>query len=166
MEPTGVLNDGSAPRHGHRQKQRVQSRIVEPLSDVSTCRENESRFVVMDRVELLGYVSDQDLLELYAHCRASLYAPLNEDYGYVTVESFLSRKPVITSTDSGGPLEFVEDGVNGVVTAPEPEALAGAIDRLFSLPETRLRDMGEEGRRRVAHITWDAVVDRLTESIR
>jgi glycosyltransferase involved in cell wall biosynthesis len=52
------------------------------------------------------------------------------------------------------------------VTAPEPEALAGAIDRLYSLPESRLREMGEDGRRRVAHITWDTVVDRLTESIR
>jgi glycosyltransferase involved in cell wall biosynthesis len=121
---------------------------------------------VSDRVEFLGFVPADDLVALYARCRAAWYTPQDEDYGYVTVESFLSRKPVITSTDSGGPLEFVEDGVNGVVTAPEPGALAGAIDRLFSLPETRLRDMGEEGRRRVAHITWDAVVDRLTESIR
>ena len=27
--------------------------------------------------------------------------------GYVTMESFLSKKPVITCSDSGGPLEFV-----------------------------------------------------------
>ena len=30
----------------------------------------------------------------------------------------------------------------------------------------RLREMGEAGHRRTAHITWDRVVDRLTESIR
>jgi glycosyltransferase involved in cell wall biosynthesis len=121
---------------------------------------------VEDRVDFLGFVSEEDLLSLYARCRAAWYTPQDEDYGFVTVESFLSRKPVITSTDAGGPREFVEDGVNGCVSAPDPEALAGAIDRIFSLPDTRLRDMGEEGHRRVSHITWDRVVDRLTESIR
>jgi glycosyltransferase involved in cell wall biosynthesis len=121
---------------------------------------------VDDRVDFLGFVSEEDLLTLYARCRAAWYTPQDEDYGYVTIESFLSKKPVITSTDAGGPLEFVEDGVNGYVSAPEPGVLAGAIDRIYSLPDSRLRDMGEAGHRRVAHITWDTVVDRLTESIR
>ena len=121
---------------------------------------------IADRVDFLGFVAADDLLDLYAGCRAALYTPDDEDYGYVTVEAFLSRKPVITSTDAGGPLEFVEDGVNGCVTEPRPEALADAVDRLWALPEARLRDMGEEGHRRVAHINWDSVVDALTGSLR
>ena len=40
-----------------------------------------------------------------------VFAPFDEDFGYVTLESFLAHKPVITATDAGGPLEFVEDGV-------------------------------------------------------
>jgi glycosyltransferase involved in cell wall biosynthesis len=120
---------------------------------------------VEDRVELLGFVSDDDLIGLYAGCRAAYYAPLNEDYGYVTVESFLSRKPVLTTTDAGGPLEFVVDGVNGVVTAPDPEAVAAGIDRVYALPEARLAEMGEEGHGRVSGITWDHVIDRLTEGL-
>lgn len=119
-----------------------------------------------DRVELLGYVSADDLLDLYARCRAAYYAPLNEDYGYVTVEAFLSGKPVVTTTDSGGPLEFVSDGETGVVAPPDPDALASRIDGLWGLPEARLRDMGAAGRARVEGITWDSVIDRLTESLR
>jgi len=125
-----------------------------------------ARLGVEERVEFLGFVSADDLVGLYAGCRAACYTPLDEDYGYVTVESFLSKKPVLTTTDAGGPLEFVEDGTNGLVSRPEPGAVADAIDRLFALPEGRLREMGEEGHGRVAHITWDHVVDRLTESIR
>ena len=121
---------------------------------------------IAERVDFLGFVPADDLLELYAGCRAAWYTPEDEDYGYVTVESFLSKKPVVTSSDAGGPLEFVEDGVNGWVAAPDPEDLGGAIDRLWALPEARLREMGEEGRRRVAHVNWDGVVDALTESIR
>jgi glycosyltransferase involved in cell wall biosynthesis len=121
---------------------------------------------VEDRVEVLGFVSADALLDLYARCRAAYYAPLNEDYGYVTVEAFLSRKPVVTTTDAGGPLEFVEDEVNGIVTPPTPEEVAAGIDRLWALPGARLREMGDEGHRRVEDINWDHVVDRLTESLR
>ena len=121
---------------------------------------------VSDRVELLGFVDADTLLDLYARCRAAYYAPLNEDYGYVTVEAFLSSKPVVTTTDAGGPLEFVTADETGVVAEPEPEAIADAIDRLWALPEARLREMGEAGRRRVEGITWDHVIDRLTESLR
>jgi glycosyltransferase involved in cell wall biosynthesis len=120
---------------------------------------------VSDRVELLGYVAADALLDLYAGCRAAYYGPLNEDYGYVTVEAFLSKKPVLTTSDAGGPLEFVTDGENGMVTPPEPEAIAAAIDRLWELPAARLADMGEAGRRRVADISWDHVIDRLTEGL-
>jgi len=121
---------------------------------------------VEDRVELLGFLSAEDLLDLYSRCRAAYYAPLNEDYGYVTVEAFLSRKPVVTTSDAGGPLEFVTEGETGVVTAPDPEAIAAGIDRLWELPQDRLRDLGEAGYQRVKDITWDAVIDQLTESIR
>ena len=118
------------------------------------------------RVDLLGYVSADELIDLYARCRAAYYTPLNEDYGYVTVEAFLSGKPVITTTDSGGPLEFVTEGETGLVRPPDPEALAEGIDRLWQMPEVRLRDMGAAGRARVAEITWDAVIDRLTATLR
>ncbi len=118
---------------------------------------------VEDRVELVGFVAPDDLVALYAGCRAAYYAPLNEDYGYVTVESFLSRKPVVTTTDAGGPLEFVSAGETGLVAEPSPEAIAARIDDLWGMPEVRLREMGEAGFGRVCDINWDHVIDRLTE---
>jgi glycosyltransferase involved in cell wall biosynthesis len=123
------------------------------------------RLGVEGRIDFLGFVPAQELLALYASCRAAYYTPVDEDYGYVTVEAFLSRKPVLTTTDAGGPLEFVTDGESGLVAPAEPAAVAEAIDRLFALPEARLREMGEAGHARVAHINWDHVIDRLTEAI-
>ena len=46
----------------------------------------------------------------------------------MTLEAFLAKKPVVTAVDSGGPNEFVLDGVNGYVCAPEPER-AGRRDQ-------------------------------------
>jgi glycosyltransferase involved in cell wall biosynthesis len=71
------------------------------------------------RVELRGFVSDQELVGLYAGALAVVYAPSEEDYGYVTLQAFRAGKPVITAKDSGGVLEWVTDGV----TAP-PRASA------------------------------------------
>jgi glycosyltransferase involved in cell wall biosynthesis len=118
---------------------------------------------VEDRVEFLGFVSDEHLLALYATCRACLYVPRDEDYGYVTVESLLARKPVVTADDSGGPLEFVEDGVSGWVSAPQPEAIAEAIAGAYAADGRRLRAMGEAGRARVSLISWDRVLGALTD---
>ena len=111
-------------------------------------------------VSFLGEVDDEQLLELYRNAMAIVYTPFDEDFGYVTVEAFLSRKPVITVTDAGGPLEFVEDGVNGYVCEPAPEAVGAAINRLAAA-RARLPEFGSNGHERVRSITWDAVIDSL-----
>jgi glycosyltransferase involved in cell wall biosynthesis len=129
-------------------------------------RERVQHLSLDSRVDFLGFVPDAELIELYAGCRAAVYAPLNEDYGYVTVEAFLSGRPVLTTSDSGGPLEFVSDGESGLVTAPDAEALGEGLARLDAMPEARLRALGEEGRCRVAPIGWDRVVDALTAPLR
>ena len=113
-----------------------------------------------DRVTLLGRIDDERLIELYSGCLAVLFAPYQEDYGYVTLESFLSRKPVITAHDSGGTLEFVVDGVNGFVCDPTPDALAAAINLLAS-DRARAASLGDRGYGIARDITWDHVVDRL-----
>lgn len=115
---------------------------------------------VADRLTLLGTVDDETLVELYAGALAVVYAPFDEDFGYVTLEAFLSQKPVITAPDSGGPLEFVEDAINGLVAAPDPDAFADAVNRLAA--DRRLAaDLGAAGLVRAQAITWEGVVERL-----
>jgi glycosyltransferase involved in cell wall biosynthesis len=113
-----------------------------------------------DRVRFLDAVPDEGLIELYAEALAVVYTPFDEDFGYVTLESFLSRKPVITATDSGGPLEFVIDGVNGAVVAPEAEAVANAINR-YAADRRLAASHGDAGHARATLITWDGVIEKL-----
>jgi len=114
------------------------------------------------RVEFVGQVTDETLLELYAGALAVVFVPYDEDYGLVTLEAFLARKPVVTATDSGGTLEFVEDGVNGMICAPQAEAIAAALNRLVA--DRRLAAvLGEAGYERARTITWDSVIEKLVE---
>jgi glycosyltransferase involved in cell wall biosynthesis len=115
---------------------------------------------VADRVEFLGTTDDERLLALYRDALAVLYPPYDEDFGYVTLEAFLARKPVITAVDSGGPNEFVVDGVNGFVRAPEPEAFAEAVNAL-ARDRRRAASFGDAGYDRARTITWDGVIEKL-----
>jgi glycosyltransferase involved in cell wall biosynthesis len=95
-----------------------------------------------------------------ARCRAVVFPPQDEDYGFVTVEAFASAKPVITCTDSGGPAELVADDSSGLVVAPDPAALAAACRRLIDDRPAAER-MGRAGAAAAARLTWSETVRRL-----
>jgi glycosyltransferase involved in cell wall biosynthesis len=122
-----------------------------------------SELGIHEKVKLLGKVTREEMFELYANSTAVFFGPLDEDLGYVTMEAMLSSKPVITCKDSGGPVEFVIDGQTGFVVDPHEEAVAEAIDRLFS-DRALARDLGQSGRTRFDEmgIGWEHVVQTLT----
>jgi glycosyltransferase involved in cell wall biosynthesis len=115
---------------------------------------------VSDRVTFLGTVQDDDLIDLYAGALAVVYPPFDEDFGYVTLEAFLARKPVITCTDSGGPTEFVRHGVNGWICEPVPAVLAGHI-RAADADRGAAARLGDSGYDLARTITWDGVIEKL-----
>ncbi len=117
-----------------------------------------------DRVTWTGFVSDEERIRLYANARAVVFPPIDEDYGYGTLEAMVSGKAVITCTDSGGSLEFVEHDHTGLITAPEAASLADAFDRIWTNPAFA-RQAGEAGweRYRSLNISWDNVVSCLLD---
>ncbi len=135
-----------------------------PDSDdyASGLRQRCARNGLGDRVLWRGRVAEAEKIELYARCLGVVVPPLDEDYGYVTLEAMLSAKPVLTVSDSGGPLDFVEDGETGLVSEPEPRAMAEAMDQLWR-DRARARDLGQLGRTRYDSLglDWSGVVARL-----
>jgi glycosyltransferase involved in cell wall biosynthesis/GT2 family glycosyltransferase len=116
------------------------------------------------RIQFLGHVPDDRLVELYARALAVAFTPIEEDYGLVTIEAFRARKPVLTCTDSGEPTVFVRSFETGFVVDPTPEAIADRLAWLLDRP-AEAAAMGERGAATVAHITWEALVDGLLGAI-
>jgi len=116
------------------------------------------------RIEFLGYVTDQQMKELYADALCVTFTPIREDYGMILHEAFKSQKPVITCSDSGEPAYFIKDGQNGFVVEPEPSQIAERIDILYNNKELA-RHMGDCGKESIAHITWDNVVKTLLAAL-
>jgi glycosyltransferase involved in cell wall biosynthesis len=122
------------------------------------------RWGLGDRVDFLGWVSEEEKARWMSGACAALYLPYDEDsYGYVTLEAFHSHKAVVTFTDSGGTNELIEHGHNGLAVEPSPEELARAMEELYA-DRRRARDLGQAAHQTLARhrIDWDCVLDRLT----
>ena len=114
------------------------------------------------KVVLAGYISEEEKREFYATCLGVYFGAYDEDYGYITLEAFYSEKPVIVHEDAGGPLEFVENNVNGYVIADEAKIIAEKIDYLFKNRNVA-KEMGKKGRKSLQdkNMNWDYVIDCL-----
>jgi glycosyltransferase involved in cell wall biosynthesis len=112
------------------------------------------------RATFVGRVAPDELARLYATCRAVFYSPFDEDFGMVPLEAFMASKPVITTSDAGGPLDFVAAGKTGWVSEPNREALAVALREALG-DEQAARRYGEAGRPHAEAITWKAAFDKL-----
>ena len=117
---------------------------------------------VTERVTFLGRLPDAQMVDHLSRCRAVVFPPFQEDYGFVTVEAFASRRAVITCRDSGGPAELVEDGVSGLVCDPTPESLARAL-RTLSDDRAAAERMGSAAHAAGARLTWTKTVATLVQ---
>ncbi len=123
-----------------------------------------------DRVEFLGRVSNEELIDLYAKSLAVYYAPFDEDYGYVTLEAMASGKPVITATDSGGVLEFIKDQECGIIVEPDIDSIGHGINKIVENKELA-KQMGQRGIEKINSMSselqsWDKVVDGLLSPLK
>ncbi len=112
------------------------------------------------RARFTGRITEQELAELYAGCLAVYYAPVDEDYGMVPLEAFLSEKPVLTTTDAGGPLEVVADGRTGLVVTPDVAEIARALGWLREHRD-EAASYGRAGKAIASEVTWDRAIGRL-----
>ena len=117
-----------------------------------------------DRVIYINrYISQEEKADFYSRALGVIYIPYDEDsYGYVTLEAFQSRKPVISCTDSGGTDVVVIDKETGYMTESTPEALGGAMDIMYN-DKGNAKNMGEAGYELIGKlgISWDNVITRL-----
>jgi glycosyltransferase involved in cell wall biosynthesis len=106
-----------------------------------------------ERVQLLGYVPDDDLPALYAGATAFVYPSFYEGFGLPPLEAMACGTPVVVSNAAALP-EVVGDA--GLLFSPhDAEALADALQRLIE--DADLRDtLARRGLARSATFSWEA----------
>lgn len=106
-----------------------------------------------------GFISDNDLNDLYRVCDVTVFPSLYEPFGIVALEAMSAAKPVIVS-DVGGLSNLVVDGFNGLKTPPNnPYILSRVIEKVISDPEFA-EYLGRNGFHHVyKNYTWDKIAD-------
>jgi len=110
----------------------------------------------------LGRVPRDQVAEEFARADVLVLPSLAEGSAGVTYEALGAGIPVVTTKASGS---VVRDGVEGlIVPARDPEALAGAIDRIVSDRDLRAR-MSKAARERAREFVWDRFSERLVDAV-
>ncbi|MBN1224292.1 MAG: glycosyltransferase, partial [Candidatus Aminicenantes bacterium] len=123
-------------------------------------RQKIAAYNLEKRIELIGKSDEKSVISHYARCRAVFFAPLREDYGFVTGEAFSSRKAVITAIDSGGPQELVKKSQAGYILPADPEKIAEKLDAVAE-SESLAIQLGNLGFRFISQVTWEDTIRRL-----
>ncbi len=110
----------------------------------------------LHNVKIPGFVADP--ATLFTASTVFCFPSLDEGAAKVTYEALAAGLPLITTPQAGSP---VRDGVEGLLIPPrQTEALAAALERLYSRPEERAA-MAAAARERVAAFTWEDYSRRL-----
>ena len=112
------------------------------------------------RIVFRGEVDDAELLRAYRDCDIFCVPSRFESFGLIYLEAMRAAKPVVACAVGGVP-ELVEDGVTGILVAPDSVAgLSAALERLVRDPALRAA-MGVAGRQRFEdRFTADKMVER------
>ncbi|WMW24384.1 glycosyltransferase [Methanolobus sediminis] len=87
-----------------------------------------------DNVEILGSVSEEKLLELYADCKGHITTAMDEDFGMTPIEAMAAGKPVV-AVNEGGYKESVLNGKTGLLVAANTESIEQAVELISSDPK-------------------------------
>lgn len=122
------------------------------------------RLGIGDRVTFdLGLLPRERYAAHVNGARAVCYVPFDEDsLGYVAMEAATARRPLITTSDSGGVLGLVRPGETGWVAEPDADALADALSAACADP-ARATALGEGAADlwRSLDINWPSTVEAL-----
>jgi len=149
----------------HHPRQPVRLRIAGRGDHEASLRDMVARLGLSDRVEFLGFVSEEDKLELFRRSWVHVLTSPNEGWGIANIEAAACGTPTVAS-DAPGLRESVRDGETGLlVPHGDVLALASALRGLLG-DRSRVDTLGREARRFAEGFSWDASALRMEELLR
>lgn len=113
-------------------------------------------------IEILSWVDNKELIELYANCKGLITTARDEDFGMTVVEAMASGKPVIAPKE-GGHKETIADGVTGrLIDNIDVYRLIGAINEIGENPESYKKECLKQAKK----FDTEVFIKRIKEQLR
>lgn len=114
------------------------------------------------RTTFPGFLRGEELVDAYRAADVFLFPSTTETFGLVALEAMACGVPVIAA-NTGGVLDIIRDGENGLLFNPERPAEIGAlVRRLQQQPALRER-LAEQGLQRARSRSWQSTMDQLID---
>ncbi|MBU1120518.1 MAG: glycosyltransferase [archaeon] len=89
-------------------------------------------------IEFIGRINEKELIDHYANCLATVYMPVDEDFGMIALEGNASGKPCIAVND-GGCREAVRNKKTGFLIEPKEEEIIKTVNNLSEEKAERMK---------------------------
>jgi glycosyltransferase involved in cell wall biosynthesis len=97
-------------------------------------------------VEMLGSVTEEELIDLYGRCKGHITTARDEDFGMTPVEAMAAGKPVICVRE-GGYIESVLNDTTGLLIEPEAKDIIRAVNIISENPQGYRRVCEEQAKK-------------------
>lgn len=110
-------------------------------------------------IKFTGWLNEKQLQQALGSCLATIYLPLDEDFGMTPVESMSAGKPVI-AIGRGGILETVKDGETGFLL-PEQNLQQQLLDRVSKIHKNQMLAMRYSCEKRAKKFDKKVFIEKL-----
>jgi len=126
-------------------------------------RDIDGQPIESSRVRYVEEVDDQELRDAYDACDLLVHPSENESFGFVLLEAWMRRKPVIGSRSCGAVASVIHEEVDGLLCDGARD-LAVQIDRLLETPDLAMR-LGRAGHEKAtSRYRWSQVAGRVKDA--
>lgn len=116
-----------------------------------------------ENIKVLGWVSDEQLAELVGYCLATIYIPIDEDFGMTPLEGMATGKPCI-GVYEGGLKETIIDEVNGKFI-PKNYLIDDLINAVKWMTPERALSMRESCEKQARKFSRDRFITEIKQVI-
>jgi glycosyltransferase involved in cell wall biosynthesis len=116
------------------------------------------RIGLASRVTHLGRLSDQELVERYAHCDALVQPSLSEGFGLTGIEAMASGLPVLASK-----IPVFEEVYQDAYLSFDPKSVGSFVDAVRKLEGSKRSELIEKGKHVAQNYSWDKMAHETVE---
>ena len=127
---------------------------------------NYCKKIKPNNVEIKSWVSQKELIDLYANCKGFITTALDEDFGMTPVEAMASGKPVIAPNEGGYKETIITNSTGILIDDINEDKLVNAIEKLGKEIDENPLKFKESCQKQAKNFDTKIFIEKIKEEIK